>query len=694
MATRFRYCIFSSLIFWGGLFSFTLKADEIPDTEKRIYILDVSPSMVGQGTLSGVKIFPIVKSNLRATIENIEDENTEVEIIPFADKVLNNNIISGKISLKDSLLLPKIESLDVDFSSKKTNIIDAWKFGVSRLDTTKVNYLFLLTDGIQNDGQKIEKLYNLLEKWEQENSYAFYIMLTKNADSEGIRKVAEKTDNMWALRTMDINACFLKTPRNLSCNVFGNKPVEISFSTNNKKADLSALRPKVSLSDNNLYSVGEDISFGPIVDSSSNKYSCSFPIEELLGHMDMPLDTTITLTITNPELPGQQEDSPSFIFFTPEKFNLKIDNFGPRRVKVLQEGNEPQGKHFILQLSANDTARVCISKDIEAIRAKAACNLDFKSENDSIRLDWKYQNDSLLLVWAVPLEGYEMTGIPGKIFAETSRIDYLNDNEVSDGSHIIGTWEWRRVPVKQIYEYEPDDESSSGFWIWFTLSIIIFFLFFILPNLPGGFVKKEDHYPVGVREKERGDTLKPDFSEREQIVKKRLRISFKLRPNLDLPKRQLYLIYPTFGLYIKKDIWHVVVHSSVPRNILPLNEKDSDMIKSGNNLWENLNRFLESSPEATSFLKEGNAREKLLARYDVLKNKVSGKEQTILSSFHIASKKTKGKFIIIFDIVSNEVLYDFVPAVFHKKDVDGVIDTLVLCSVIVTNLNTGKSLTI
>ena len=86
--------------------------------------------------------------------------------------------------------------------------------------------------------------------------------------------------------------------------------------------------------------------------------------------------------------------------------------------------------------------------------------------------------------------------------------------------------------------------------------------------------------------------------------------------------------------------------------------------------------------------------EKLLARYDVLKNKVSGKKQTILSSFHIASEKTKGKFIIIFDIVSNEVLYDFVPAVFHKKDMAGVIDTLVLCSVIVTNLNTGKSLTI
>ena len=153
---------------------------QAPKTEKRIYLLDLTGSMEGRGSVHTPNILQTVKDNLAATIENIDDPNTEIVIIPFTN--VPHNAIEGVASIKDSLIT-QIQKLGV--RSGDTNIADAWSEGIKNLDNSKINYLFLLTDGLHNTGPSKQVLFERLRKWGEtapgNNEYAFYVMLTPNA---------------------------------------------------------------------------------------------------------------------------------------------------------------------------------------------------------------------------------------------------------------------------------------------------------------------------------------------------------------------------------------------------------------------------------------------------------------------------------------------------------------------------------
>ena len=63
--------------------------------------------------------------------------------------------------------------------------------------------------------------------WKEKSSgryfFAFYIMLTENADDQEIRSIARNTPQMWSLMSMDVNVTFVLTPFSLKTNTYGKK---------------------------------------------------------------------------------------------------------------------------------------------------------------------------------------------------------------------------------------------------------------------------------------------------------------------------------------------------------------------------------------------------------------------------------------------------------------------------------------
>ena len=175
-------------------------------SEKRIYLLDVTKSMIGRGSVNTPNIFEDVKCSLQEAIDEIADSKTEVVIVPFTDKPFQD-VIHGTIANKDSLIY-QISKLDV--RSGNTNVADAWSKGIDYLDSTKVNYMFLLTEGLHNTGPDKEVLYERLRDWDTickgKYYFSFYVMLTSNAVEQEIRQITKDTRQMWSIESLNINA--------------------------------------------------------------------------------------------------------------------------------------------------------------------------------------------------------------------------------------------------------------------------------------------------------------------------------------------------------------------------------------------------------------------------------------------------------------------------------------------------------
>ncbi|MDH6344294.1 hypothetical protein M2480_003195 [Parabacteroides sp. PFB2-12] len=291
--------------------------------EKRIYLLDVTASMVGKGEVKTPDIFENVKKELVNTINGIQSPHTEIVVIPFTNKP--HEPIRGFIQARDSLIneIGKIEIKRGD-----TNIADAWKQGVQEIDSTKINYMFLLTDGLHNCGVEKEVLYEQLESWagisEGKYLFAFYVMLTPNAKEMEIARIVDETNQMWLIESMDVNVTFVNSSINLTANVNQDSNVKVGFSSNNDKIFDDGLEFVISLEDNpyyklNNFSIDRTLQFA------------SFDLAELLPRMQIPLEYNLKLYI------GYDKMKYPLCFFTPEVINFRILNKGVRTMNIREK---------------------------------------------------------------------------------------------------------------------------------------------------------------------------------------------------------------------------------------------------------------------------------------------------------------------------------------------------------------------
>lgn len=291
--------------------------------EKRIYLLDVTASMVGEGIVKTPNIFNDVKEQLKGALNNIESTQTEIVIVPFTD-VAHTPII-GLVSQKDSLAK---EISKIKIQRGDTNIADAWTKGINLLDCTKVNYLFLLTDGLHNCGVEKDTLYNMLSEWKyiakDKYMFAFYVMLTPNAKEMEIMDIIEATNKLWAIESMNVNVSFINSVLSLKSNINNSKKVRIDFTSQNPLVFASGLELDISLEDNPHYRLktcSTDI---------SQKY-VEIEIEEIVPRMQIPVESDLKLTL------HYDKEKYPLVFFTPETIDFHIINRGIRTMTIREK---------------------------------------------------------------------------------------------------------------------------------------------------------------------------------------------------------------------------------------------------------------------------------------------------------------------------------------------------------------------
>lgn len=151
-----------------------------------IYLFDCSKSMIGYN--GAPNVWEDAKKYLQSDIERYSS-GTSIHVIPFQHMPLSIHSF-----LREDFNWRNIEK-DMDGyvqNVTRTNICDALDTAEKYIDFNKDNYIYLLTDGLDNvRGMSVlaQKLRNLCGKYK--NTRLYYVVLTANAIDPTIRDVVD-----------------------------------------------------------------------------------------------------------------------------------------------------------------------------------------------------------------------------------------------------------------------------------------------------------------------------------------------------------------------------------------------------------------------------------------------------------------------------------------------------------------------
>ena len=231
-----------------ALVSFTLafaQSGNVKDV-RQTYLWDVTLSMQGKAP-GAPNIWDQVKEAIITDIQQISDDRTEIVVIPFQHRALEEwrqpATAAGKAAL-----IAKIKAYKIplhNFGGKMTTmtcLYEPLQYVVDKvLSPDKVDVLKLMTDGIPDEHQK--EYEQLLANWcsiaKQKDAYGFYIMLTSQAVAG--QTVLEKIDpcrfdaiDVAALNGTNVSLLMLTPQQNIAFNVredYG-KDVTIKYAHN------------------------------------------------------------------------------------------------------------------------------------------------------------------------------------------------------------------------------------------------------------------------------------------------------------------------------------------------------------------------------------------------------------------------------------------------------------------------------
>jgi len=220
---------------------FNTYAQKQPE-ERRVYYLDVT------GSMKSNKIWDEVRNNLKKAIDNVQDETTELIVIPFTD---NNPGIDrvwksmatdeGKKYLKD-----EIDKVRYETSNCLTNLyLPLNDFCNNHIDPNKINYMFLMTDG--QDEEDRTQFRSLLQQWGgrygEKHIYGFFVMLHKNAKDQQVEAIISKQKHLWKVETADVNINLIRIESDGIFNIRNDEYVKFDISglADNIKIDVEAL---------------------------------------------------------------------------------------------------------------------------------------------------------------------------------------------------------------------------------------------------------------------------------------------------------------------------------------------------------------------------------------------------------------------------------------------------------------------
>lgn len=235
----------------GVLFAIAVSAQQ---KERRIYLWDTTYSLV-----SPYGIWDQVKSSLIKAIDNIEinPQNTIV-VVPFNKMGAPTTIWEIKATeARKKELISKIKNFASPSKHTKTDICSAISKFHSLTKKGCVNYMFLFTDGEDENDKNQQALEHTLKSWnknsEGEQVYGFYIVYDKIKVRPKIESIIKEQNNLWLVHSADINVNLFEIPAKLVYNIRNDKEKEITVTGNLNHAENSEIH--LSLEDNSYYSL-------------------------------------------------------------------------------------------------------------------------------------------------------------------------------------------------------------------------------------------------------------------------------------------------------------------------------------------------------------------------------------------------------------------------------------------------------
>ncbi len=198
--------------------------------ERRVYYLDCTGSMKIKDA-GGTPLYKEVCSNLKSAINSVNDETTELVVIPFWDDVPISTVFkSNATDVGKANLCKNIDGLS--FNGPRTALNRPLKdFYEERTDPNLITYMFLMTDG-ENERQQKE-YESALKSWGQrfgdKQVYGFYVMLCDAAKNGTVEGIINQQPHLWKVETADININIIRLSTKAVFNVRNDKYVDIPF---------------------------------------------------------------------------------------------------------------------------------------------------------------------------------------------------------------------------------------------------------------------------------------------------------------------------------------------------------------------------------------------------------------------------------------------------------------------------------
>ena len=210
--------------------------------ERRVYYLDCSYSMVTNNIWD-----PVCKS-LMSAIDKVEDNTTELWVIPFAVDGVHHETLTpieataddaGKNQLKDSISAIKPSKSSMTYHSDPMK--DFYNNGrVASGDC--ITYLFFMTDG-QNQEKPPYNFESELAKWKKYSNsqvYGFYVMLHESAYNTKIENQIDGLPHFWNVHSADVNITLARVPNSGVFNIRNEEYLELPITGNCKGYKISA----------------------------------------------------------------------------------------------------------------------------------------------------------------------------------------------------------------------------------------------------------------------------------------------------------------------------------------------------------------------------------------------------------------------------------------------------------------------
>jgi von willebrand factor type A domain len=184
-----------------GLLGLTLPCVGWADTlqvKKDVFLIDVSRSMQGYGSVSTPNVFDDVKRELSSAFGKAKQ--SKAVLIPFSDKVRGS--LSVELPQDSSIISSYVERLST--ADGRTDIYNAWKVALDSLNSdASGSRLYLITDALHNSRKySLDSLRALLSLWKGEKKDAYLVLLNPEFESSELADAFRANERMYVINSL------------------------------------------------------------------------------------------------------------------------------------------------------------------------------------------------------------------------------------------------------------------------------------------------------------------------------------------------------------------------------------------------------------------------------------------------------------------------------------------------------------